>query len=481
MTALLWFRNDLRLDDHEALHDLLARHDGDVIPVYCLDPRHFTTTALGFAKTGAYRGRFLIEALQDLRAHLKEKGSDLVIVRGEPERELVACARRLEATEVGFFEEVTSEEMAVEEGVRRACEAESLYATGYWGATLYHVGDLPFYLEDLPDVFTHFRKKVESQSSIRAPYKAPGLMPALPRGCEPGELPTLDELGYEPGQGQRDARGVLDFVGGARAARARIERYFFETDALRRYKKTRNGLLGSNYSSKLAPWLALGCVSPRRVFSEVKRYELERVANDSTYWLIFELIWRDFFRFLAMREGTQLFKLGGVQHTSYTWRHDRAQFERWVSGQTGVPFVDANMRELAATGFMSNRGRQNVASYLAKELKIDWRWGASYFESMLLDYDPCSNWGNWQYVAGVGNDPRDRKFNVVGQGERYDEQGEYIKRWIPELEALSQGAIHAPWRHGERELQRRFGVQLGVDYPLPLTSMGVRDAQLKLA
>ncbi len=478
MTALLWFRNDLRLDDHEALHDLCARHHDQVIPVYCVDPRHFEETELGYRKTGAFRARFLLEALHDLRERLRDLGADLVVRHGKPEVELIELAQATGATEVGFFEEVTTEEMEVEEGVRQAFETSSLHATGYWGATLYHVGDVPFYIEDLPDVFTHFRKKVEKGASIRSLFDEPATLASLPQGCDPGSLPTLAELGFHD-ELEADDRGVLDFVGGESAALARIEHYFFEADELRRYKETRNGLIGANYSSKLSPWLALGCVSPRRVFVEVKRYERERVSNSSTYWMIFELIWRDYFRFLAMREGAQLFKLAGVQHTSYRWRRDRAQFERWVRGETGVPFVDANMRELAQTGFMSNRGRQNVASYLAKELEIDWRWGASYFESMLLDYDPCSNWGNWQYVSGVGNDPRDRKFNVVKQGERYDPDGKYIRRWLPELEALSKGAVHAPWSYGDRELKRRFDVQLGVDYPRPLTAMGAREQQLR--
>jgi len=482
MTAVLWFRNDLRLDDHEALCDLLVRHDAEVIPVYCIDARMFEPTELGFRKTGAYRAQFLIDALKDLRQSLQELGSDLVLLRGRPEVEVPRFAQRVGASEVGFFEEVTSEEMAVESALRQACQRQQIRATGYWGSTLYHVGDLPFYLEDLPDVFTQFRKKMESQPSIRAPMDRPSHMAPLPDWLDVGEMVGLEEFGFDEGASRVDARAAFQGVGGEQAALARVQEYFFELDTLRNYKQTRNGLIGANYSSKLSPWLALGNISPRRVFTEVKRYERERVSNRSTYWLVFELTWRDYFRFLAMSEGTKLFKLGGVKCTDYVWRRDQEVFSRWVNGMTGIPFIDANMRELACTGFMSNRGRQNVASYLAKSQCIDWRWGASYFESMLVDYDPCSNWGNWQYVSGVGNDPRDRRFNVVGQGERYDEEGKYIKMWVPELGGLPRDAIHAPWRYGESELQRRFGVVLGEDYPQPLEGPETKGAQqLRLA
>lgn len=485
MTAIVWFRKDLRLDDHEALCESLRTHQGRVALCYCLDEREFAPIAsIGIPKTGPYRARFLLESLEDLREQASACGARLILRRGKPEEQLIELAKALDAEEIVFFEEVTDEEMRVEQAVREACAAHGIEATGYWGATLYHVGDLPFYLDDMPDVFTPFRKELEKGSSVRAPRDAPGAdafsPELLPEGFDEGRIPTLEELGFDTAQATIDPCGVLDFQGGASSAMARIRRYFFEEDRLGKYKETRNGLIGQGYSSKLSPWLAIGCVSPRRVFERVHQYEQERIKNDSTYWLIFELIWRDFFRFLAMKEGNALFKREGIRQTDDAWRQDREQFDRWVAGKTGVPFIDANMRELASTGFMSNRGRQNVASYLAKELEIDWRWGASYFESMLIDYDPCSNWGNWQYVAGVGNDPRDRKFNVVGQGERYDPKGEYIRRWLPELSELRGDALHTPWRHDPHELERRFGLILGSDYPHPIPSRMIDNAQGRL-
>jgi deoxyribodipyrimidine photo-lyase len=170
-----------------------------------------------------------------------------------------------------------------------------------------------------------------------------------------------------------------------------------------------------------------------------------------------------------LKFGTRIFKVSGINHDlKKTFRRDENLFLKWAEGQTGIPFIDANMREMNATGFMSNRGRQNVGSFLVKDLGIDWTWGAAYFESLLVDYDPCSNWGNWNYVAGVGNDPReDRYFNILTQANRYDEQGEYVKHWLPELAALPPDKVHLV-SNLSRAQQEQFGVSLGSDYPMPI-------------
>jgi deoxyribodipyrimidine photo-lyase len=227
-------------------------------------------------------------------------------------------------------------------------------------------------------------------------------------------------------------------------------------------------MLGADYSSKFSPWLALGCLSPRYVADRVKRYERDRLANDSTYWLIFELLWRDFFRFVAMKYGDRLFAKSGLQGKNIPWRLDWEKFQKWQVGMTGYPLIDANMRELAATGFMSNRGRQNVASFLTKNLGIDWRMGAEWFESLLIDYDVCSNYGNWNYTAGIGNDARDfRYFNIPKQSKDYDPKGSYLKHWLPELLSIPASKIHEPWKLA-REQQQWYGIAIGKDYPAPI-------------
>ena len=165
----------------------------------------------------------------------------------------------------------------------------------------------------------------------------------------------------------------------------------------------------------------------------MSQFETERVENQSTYWLKYELLWREYFHALGLFCGDRLFYLSGVRHRLMAWRDDSAAFERWTTGNTGCPIVDACMRELAATGFSSNRGRQLVASFFVKYLKLDWRLGAAWFEHHLIDYDPCSNWGNWQYLAGVGTDSQDRVFSMLKQSERYDGDGTFVRRWLPEL------------------------------------------------
>ena len=210
-----------------------------------------------------------------------------------------------------------------------------------------------------------------------------------------------------------------------------MNEWIWERDCLKSYKETRNGMVGSDYSSKLSPWLASGSLSAVQVYWEIKKYEEVRLANESTYWLFFEILWREFFRFVSRLNGPKIFWRSGIKEADdIRPRGDPKTLQCWKEGRTPNAFVNANMIELARTGWMSNRGRQNVASYLVHDLGIDWRIGASWFEHCLLDYDPASNAGNWIYVAGVGNDPRpNRKFNTQRQAEMYDGEGKYQTLW----------------------------------------------------
>jgi len=468
-TALVWIRNDLRVRDHEPLRAAAEQHDR-VVPVYCFDPRHFGTTMFDLPKTGAVRARFLRESVADLRSSLRELGADLVVRRGRPETVLPTLVRETGAEAVMHYQEVGTEERAAEEAVADALADTDARVGYFWGKTLYHVDDLPFDgRAAIPDVYTSFRKAVEKQSRVRSALAAPASLPALPDDLEPGTIPTLDDLDVE-GDGTVDERSVLPFEGGETRGLDRIDEYIWREDCLRTYKATRNGLLGANYSSKFSPWLAHGCITPRQIYEEVQRYEDERVSNKSTYWMTFELIWRDFHTFAAGAAGDDLFAAGGPAGKHPDWRDDEEAFERWAAGRTGIPFVDANMRELNRTGFMSNRGRQNVASMLSMSLRQDWRKGAAYFESRLVDYDVCSNWGNWAYNSGVGHDPRDRYFNIVKQAKRYDSDGEYVRYWLPELADVPDEYVHEPHRMS-REEQEATGCVVGTDYPEPIVDL----------
>lgn len=471
--GLVWFRQDLRLTDHEPLYRA-AQECGQLIPLYCFDHRHFGQTSFGFPKTGAWRGRFLWEAVANLRQNLQALGSQLILRSGRPEELIPELVQTWGISHVYYHQAVTPEELAVETALAENLSSLKINLQGFWGTSLLHPEDLPFPPEELPDLFTQFRRRVEGEGSqkkklapvpVRAPYPFPARLPPCP-DLELGDLPAPESFNLtflDP-----DPRAVLPFQGGETWGKARVEAYFWEGDCLRTYKETRNGLLGADYSSKFSPWLALGCLSPRWLYDEIRRYEAERVKNESTYWLFFELLWRDFFYFVARKYGARLFYPFGLRRLNLPWSRDWELFRCWSEGQTGYPLVDANLRELRLTGFMSNRGRQNVASFLTKNLGLDWRMGAEWFESWLIDYDVCSNWGNCNYVAGVGNDRREfRYFNIAKQSRDYDPQGNYLRHWLPELAALSGDKIHNPGKLTQEE-QARLGIQLGRDYPRPI-------------
>lgn len=427
--VLHWFRADLRLHDNEPLWRY--REAEWLLPVFVFPERWFGHSPQGFRRTGPFRARFLLETVEALDATLRARGSRLLILRGDPGRIISRLAREAGATVVTFAGESAPEERAEEGSLARGLTAAAgIRAERYENRSMYARGDLPFAPAQMPDVFTDFRKAVEKRSTVAAPVPTPASLPPVPEPPADGAgLPSVSELGGAvPAE---DERAVLRFRGGEDAALERLHTYFWERDRLRSYKWTRNGLLGADYSSKFSPWLAVGALSPRSVHAEVRRYERERKKNVSTYWLIFELIWRDYFFFLAEKYGPRLFHLRGPMERDLPWREDREAFARWCEGRTGEPFIDANMKEIAATGFMSNRGRQNVVSYLARDLAVPWTWGAEYFEELLIDYDPASNWGNWTYNAGVGTDPRpDRYFDPKTQAQKYDPKGDYVRTWM---------------------------------------------------
>ena len=425
---LVWFRNDLRIHDNEVLLEATRKGDA-IVPVYCFDPRHYGPTLYGTRKTGPIRAQFILESVADLKRNLQALGGNLITLMGKPEELIPQLAVQYGVNEVYHHREVATEEIGVSERVETALWKHKINLKHFIGHTLYHKEHLPFPIKDIPDVFTNFRKKVEKESTVRPCFSEPSAI-CIPENMLVDHLPSLSDLGYD-GQSSLDSRAVLQFKGGEREGLKRMQEYFWEHDALRTYKETRNGLLGANYSSKFSAWIALGCLSPRKVYWEIKKYEKERVANDSTYWLIFELLWRDYFRFMFKKYDNKFFLKAGFKGQAPSEAPNQQElFERWKKGETGVPFIDANMRELHATGFMSNRGRQNVASYLVKELQVNWTWGAAYFEEQLIDYCPANNWGNWAYLAGVGNDPReDRHFNTAKQAQMYDPAGKYIQLW----------------------------------------------------
>lgn len=424
--ALLWFRNDLRVKDNEVL--TRASETYEIYPVFIFDSRNYQSISnLGFKKTGAFKTQFLLESVNDLKRSLQELGSDLIIRVGIPEEIIPELATTIGAKKVMASKEITNEEIQVEAALEKSLFTNKIDLELIWQSTLFHEEDVPWPIKQVPEVFTQFRKESEKTVTVRPEFNVPAKLNCL-NDIDLGKPPTLEELGLN--EVTFDERTVIKFEGGETAAWNRLKEYFWDKDLLRNYKHTRNGMIGADYSSKLSPWLAVGAISAKSIYFEIKKYEAERAKNQSTYWLFFELLWRDFFKFMAKKHKHRIFLQDGLSTLPHDQEDNLERFELWKNGQTGAPFVDANMQELAKTGFMSNRGRQIVASYLMHNLKVNWTWGAAWLEHALIDYDPCSNWLNWAYIAGVGNDPRQgRVFNVESQQQRYDSKGEYVKLW----------------------------------------------------
>ncbi len=424
-TGLVWFGNDLRIEDNEVLSKAINENDR-VIGVYCINPALLEKSNFGFRKLGKYRAKFLLESLQDLQENLRSKNISLLVYFDSAENQIPQLCEQYGSSFVYKQREWTSEE--VSEVKRVQDSVPDIEIKEIYNQFLYHPEDILSDPNKIPNVFTAFRKKLEKYVDIREEVRITKEFTLDNLVEESTTIPSLEDLGFE--NFNIDSRSAFPFHGGETSALERLNDYFFTTKKLGFYKKTRNGLLGVDYSSKFSPWLANGTISARTIHWQVKKFEQEHFKNQSTYWLIFELIWRDYFKYISIKFDNDIFKLGGILQKEYWWSTDQEQIDRWIDGETHDDFVNANMIELKETGWMSNRGRQNVASYFAKELELDWRIGAAYFEEQLLDYDVHSNYGNWMYVSGVGNDPRDRKFNTQIQAERYDGNGKFRKLWL---------------------------------------------------
>ena len=427
MVSLMWFKQDLRTDDNPALQ--AAMQHAECVPVYCLDPRWFVPDGRGLVRCGARRAQFLLESLVDLKRSLRLAGSDLLVLTGEPEQLLPALCAALGVAVIHTHEEHAPDEQALLARLGRSLP-EQVELKAEAGNGLFDPTQLPFALDQLPGVFTRFRNKIEKQPPAHLPLGRPAAFAPLPAAAleHVQAIPSLQDLGLEVVA--VEPRTALPAGGGETAGRAWMDDYLWGSRAVRHYKDTRNQLLGRYFSSKLSPWLAHGCLSPRRIVEELRAHEQGHGANDSTYWLWFELLWREFFRLSLRVHGVAFFRHGGLAGGAPPRGNDQRWID-WREGRTGQPFVDACLRELNASGFMSNRGRQIAASYLVHELQQDWRLGASWFEQQLVDYDVASNWGNWAYIAGVGHDPRGgRAFNVAMQAQRHDPEGTYVATWL---------------------------------------------------
>lgn len=429
-TVLFWFRNDLRLHDQPALHAALASGAAHLLPVAC-QPAPAETTPWGFDRVGAHRRAFTAATLRGLQERMAALGNPLHVCRAPAATALPHLARAVGAAAV------VCEDIAApwEQAEVAALRAAGLQVRTVWHSSLLHPSQMPWPADRLPGVFTHFRQQVERAGITPAPpLPAPAALPpppavplqALQATGATGAQPPITPSGC-------DARSAFPygspaFDGSEAAALAHLAQYLARK-LPHRYKDTRDRTMGRDSSSKFSPWLAIGALSPRQIHAELKAFERDHGANDGTYWLWFELLWRDYFRLLHLQWGAALYRACGLSEQPPA-PHDPRGFERWCRGETGEPLVDAAMRELAATGYLSNRLRQVAASHLVHGLGGDWRAGAAWFESQLVDYDVYSNQANWLYIAGRGTDPRGgRRFNPAKQAQDHDPDGAYRRQW----------------------------------------------------
>ena len=430
-TVLFWFRNDLRLHDHPALQAACAGGHRHLLPVLCL-PDAARDSGWGFARMGPHRRAWWASAIDSLRRSLQGLDCPLLLCSEPAAIALPALARAVGADTI-VCEAIEAPEEQAEVAALRAA---GLTVRTIWQSSLLDPARLPWPVERLPPVFTAFRQAVEHAGlQPDLPLVAPAALPGWPAGVPEDRLRHQDDAlaafaGTAPAPDPRSAFAWRQSAwhGGEDAALEHLAQYL-SRGLPTSYKRTRNGLTGLDYSSKWSPWLATGALSPRQAMALLRRFEAEQGASDGSYWLWFELLWRDYFRFLHLQHGRALYRAHGLGPPRET-PHDPVRFATWCAGETGQPLVDAALRELAATGYLSNRLRQVAASFLVHDLACDWRAGAAWFEHHLLDYDVYSNQGNWLYISGRGTDPRGgRRFNPEQQAASYDPDGAHRRLW----------------------------------------------------
>ncbi|TYB71523.1 DASH family cryptochrome [Bizionia saleffrena] len=431
-TGLVWFKNDLRVYDNEVLCQAI-HHCDRLLFFFSVEPYLFEMLDLGFRKAGCNRFKFLEQSVLNLQKNLELLGGHLIIGRNSAVTEIPQLVKQYGITEIYAEEDSAYEELNIKTKVIHLLP--DVEFRSYWGKTLYHINDIPFTIPVIPLTSKAYRIPVGKESVPRPTFKTPqhskGHCDVTSTGFP---LPTI--YGFSIVE-YKNAQPFLD--GGEDAAINRLKYYTFDSKLLTGYRWSRNKSIGLDYSSKLSPYLALGCISPRLIFKAVKKYEAKVAKNQSTWWIIFELVWRDYFTFKGMKMGNAIFYLKGFKNKDLEFENNKEHFLRWQNGTTGIPFIDAHMRQLNSTGYMSNRGRVNCASYLVHDLKINWTWGAAYFESTLIDYDVSANWMNWHMQAF-----EIYYTNPVHQSLKYKSE-DYIRKWIPELNHITDSKILAPW------------------------------------
>ena len=393
-TILVWFRNDLRTHDNEVL--VRALENGNtIVPVYCVDPRQFGITEYGSRKTGVLRAAFILRNVEALKHQFQKAGGDLVIGFGKPQNILPELCQSLGVDEVYHHREVAFEETQESSEVEAALWQQKINLRHFIGHTLYHKEDLPFPVRDIPDNFAQFRKKTERESQVRPQFETPKQV-RFRADLPDTPIPTLAELGFTPDEIQLVEN--LGLQGGEEVAIAILHDFLNRADQV-------------ETEIRVSAYVSCGALSPNTLYHAL----IDAAQDDPGSKKLWEqhltkLMWRDYYRFMFKKHGNLFFKPQGLMDKApeVSADADRA-FENWKNGNTGEPLLDEAMQQLNQSGIISDQQRQFTASYLVHVLKGNWLAGAAWFEEKLLDYNPCSNYGNWAHIAGVGSSAKENK------------------------------------------------------------------------
>jgi deoxyribodipyrimidine photo-lyase len=417
---LVWFRNDLRLHDNEMLMESIAKSE-TILPVYIFDLRQFGETEYGTLKTGSIRAKFILESVLALRNSLKRIGGNLLIATGNPEEIIPQLVTEYDVNEVYHHREVAVEETKISTLVENGLWKLKINLKHFIGHTLYNKEDLPFPIKDIPDVFNQFKKKVERDAIVKPCFLAPDRL-NVAEVIDWGKMPEIEEFSLSIQD--NDIRADFVYNGGEHEGLAQLHNIVVSAQNLDKSKKI-------VLASKLSCWLAMGCLSPRKVYWELKKIDGLLGAKSTYNQILLGLLWRDYFRFMFKKHGNGFFKPQGfTANESVLYDIADPNFIKWKSGQTGLAIVDAIMNELNLTGYISGIARKTVAHYLIFNLNVCWVLGAAYFEEKLIDYNPASNWGNWANIAGVGNDQKtNATLDLEKSIKNLDPKGEYAAMW----------------------------------------------------
>ncbi|MFT6977262.1 MAG: deoxyribodipyrimidine photo-lyase [Shewanella psychromarinicola] len=422
--ALYWLGDDLRMADNAIFSDI-AQHAQQLMIVYCIDPNWFRTAQYQAQYLGKHRLRFLLESLRALDEALNQYGQQLHIVYASAQKSLAYIIQAHDISRVYRSDHCGADEQTAWQSIQQQCP-DIQYST-MTTQTLFHSQQLPFELAELAPTFSQFRKQVENINITAAADAISWLPPMVALKQQDKQLQAW--LSYPDWLPQTQMMSNV-FCGGEAQGLLQLECYF-SSNLAHHYKEMRNELDGWECSTKFSPWLANGCLSARQVVSALQQFESQHGASQSSQWILYELLWREYFHWYGFKFNKQLFRFSGISGRKPLTSFYVQRIQAWKTASTPFPLVNALMKQLNDTGYMSNRGRQIVASCFVNELQCDWRYGAAYFQQQLIDYDVAVNWGNWQYLAGVGADPRGaRHFNLEKQQQTYDPHGLFINAWL---------------------------------------------------